>query len=180
MEPARIQFWRNKKQWTLNELAFLLKGKEPVPFLEMLPESAAKKEITQLTHDLYEFAAHDRRMQTSDPHTGKYVAPTHSIDSRTLLQWVSQLEGIEIPKQLTPLLPKAEPIQNQNKWGYTHDTKLLRTCRWVVENYWEEADFKEVSSKPGVVADLREKFELSDREAQAVDLVTRHDRLRKP
>ena len=74
MEPARIQFWRNKKQWTLNELAFLLKGKEPVSFLEMLPESAAKKEITQLTHDLYEFAAHDRRMQTSYTHTGQYVA----------------------------------------------------------------------------------------------------------
>jgi hypothetical protein len=109
--------------------------------------------------------------------TGNFYSNTYN--SSELLHWVSKLEGLKIPSEFSSLLPEEATPKKDTKWGYTYDTKLLKICRGVVVNYREGEDHKKVSSKVGVVADLKKRFNLSEREAQAIDLVTRHDKIRK-
>jgi len=124
-----------------------------------------------------------RRSERKDlPATGRtqvtrYVEIYARVEPAHFLKWAKGKE-YEIPEELVDLLNRPEHEQQQEtnkKWGYLHDTKLLEIVRWVVEEYWEGKDLKEAPSKDAIVAELKEKYELTQNEATAVDLVTRHD-----
>lgn len=68
-----------------------------------------------------------------------------------------------------------------------HDTKLLRAAQWVIAEYWEGKDPKKGPTKADMIDKLKMLGALSDGalsdlskgEAEAVDLVTRPDALRR-
>jgi len=91
----------------------------------------------------------------------------------TLIKWAER-NGERPPF----LFPEAR-ADNQTEWGFTHDTRLLRIVREVIRNEWEGRDPARCPSKESVVEDLMAKHNLSKNEAEAVDLVTRHDSRRR-
>lgn len=54
-------------------------------------------------------------------------------------------------------------------------TRLLDAAQWVIETYWSGKAPEEGPTKELVIEKLQELQNLSRNEAEAVDLVTRHD-----
>jgi hypothetical protein len=183
MEQARFTFWRNKKQWTFHELAHLLLGLEPFTPSDIighidLEQESEGHEVWQLRRDLVDLANADPEFSELLEEEKLSIYSDDQFDSVFLLNWISNLEGLEVPPELQPLLNQIHKKTGFHYWVYQHDTKLLEKCRWVIEHYWEGKDIKKVPSKAVIVNQLTRKHGLSGREAAAVDLVTRHDQIR--
>lgn len=73
-----------------------------------------------------------------------------------------------------------ERDQPSSYWPFKHDTELLIIVREVIRENWENKDPARAPSKEGIVNELQVKHGLSKNEAEAVDLVTRHDSIRNP
>ena len=87
-----------------------------------------------------------------------------------------------IRREFRKFRDKAREQRDSNKprdWTYTHDTRLLSHIRWVIETYWEGKEYSKAPTKQLVIEKLRDRG-LSKSEAEAVDLVTRHDSRRSP
>ena len=63
-------------------------------------------------------------------------------------------------------------------WPFTYDTELLRAAREIVWQHWEGKDPDKAPSSEWMIEQLMERG-LTRKEAEAVDLVTRHDNRRK-
>ena len=95
MKPARFRHWRNCKQWTIYQLALLLRGWEPVAISGL--DIDQREKMSQEIEDWKTYALDCPCRQTnyelgktSDFYSTKY-------SSSELLDWASKLEGIEIP-----------------------------------------------------------------------------------
>lgn len=103
---------------------------------------------------------------------------TIAIDHRDLKAWFEQYA----PEEHPPFLFDETFRPPAGSWPYTHDTKLLGAIRWVIETYWEGKSESQWPTKELVKEKLRQVYpdgdDLTDRELEAIDLVTRHDKRR--
>ena len=74
------------------------------------------------------------------------------------------------------------PDTPASEWSqFTHDTKLLKACRWVIKTYWEGRAEVDWPTKDFILEKLEGIYpvRLSKGEMEAIDLVTRHDAKRR-
>ena len=117
-----------------------------------------------------------------------------------LRRWAAEAHGVDIGEVPGPdqapdstrgapasdipedLISGAETSPNASGWPYAHDTKLLAAIRWVIETYWEGKSESEWPTKELVKEKLKMLYPngegLTERELDAIDLVTRHDNRR--
>ena len=99
MKPAEFYYWRNYKEWTIRELAFLLRKKEPQTNLD--PQNGEEEsEVLDLLNKLEAIAARDPDLKYENALMAHPIATNDRIDSTFLLNWAQQIEGIEVPEEL--------------------------------------------------------------------------------
>lgn len=69
--------------------------------------------------------------------------------------------------------------ESPDDWLFTHDTMLLREVRWAIKTWWEGKPPEQWPSKELAVEKLMENRKLTRNEAEAVDLIVRHDTRRR-
>ena len=105
MKPACFEFWLATRIWSFYELAFLLKGFEPVPMKEV--DSAHTSEMRETLVKMEKRAVLFWRSHNLVPplEFGLVQCPLEwSYDSRALLKWAESLPGIKVPTKLLSLM----------------------------------------------------------------------------
>lgn len=105
-EPARIDFWSNKPNWSVREFVFLHKNFEPIG-----PGKAwgAHQEFSQMVRDWKVWSPGCPGL-LSDSDT-PFDTPVPKI---ALINWAMKLRGVTIPDWMTKLVDQAETITYPN------------------------------------------------------------------
>jgi hypothetical protein len=191
-EP-NYRYWDTKSTYNLLQAAWLFCGYTPPNSLP--PPSKTPSEVQDVTIRLLEEVPHEnraeaRRITHGGPATPQVVHDNLHIpwmDSgirenklffkrEDLRRWAedNKLEDVAIF-----LFPERRQKPAPDKWGFQHDTRLLGVAREVVKDYWEGKPPEKALKKEALVDEICGRFDLTKNEAQAIDLVTRHDRRRQ-
>lgn len=171
---SEVAMWRAVGVYTAAQAAWLLIDREPQTMWIRDTEGMAFTLACRI----------QERFRTSDygefgPRNGfpSDVAPLVSqiVDPGRLHVTLDELRLFAEECGMRPtILCDDEPEQMQG-WPYTHDTKLLKAARWVIETYSGQPDWP---TRELVIEKLQEHHGLSRNEARAVDTVTRPDSIR--
>ncbi len=179
--------WIRKAFWHLDEGVALLLGADPNNVKELRNRTSIPQEFREFLiefHDMLDTAERSEGVEyeVNLPSINNGWRITYAeVKPTVFLKWAKE-KGYRIPSELKPVLSWVTPDEQQgaSKWGYQHDTKLLKIARDIIEQYWEEKDPNSAPSKEAIIAELKETYPaMSDSEAKAIDLITRHDKLRK-
>lgn len=101
MEKERISYWRNRPTWTIYDLVFLLREREPKPYDDL--ESDIKQELVFWT---------DWALGCPELNSFEKAPMTTLVNAKKLLAWASSLDGVEIPDCWRPLMEtENQPIE---------------------------------------------------------------------
>jgi hypothetical protein len=159
--------WCAYPHWTLEEAANLLTG--CVPHREMFlrgPEHVALDEEVLATENQLRAAINGRlEVVKSKTHFGKtYLLAEQVFD------WARQ-EQFPLPDDLV----KAEQLVHHRYSAETYSTPCLEAARWVVENFWENANLREPPRAGVIIQALLQKYpDLSGAECDMIEKLTRH------
>ncbi len=171
--------WDKVTAFSLREAAFLLCDMEPFEPTENHPVppevQAMMRQLTQgLVPDrdtgereFYERFMHRRPAERHVPGEQYYLR-------ETLERWTAD-EKLWAPF----LVPEQRERGGGSEWPFSYDTRLLKAVRRVIREHWERAAPQHAPTRDRMVKKLMESG-LSRTEAEAVDLVTRHESRRKP
>lgn len=178
LPSANFDKWSKSDLWSLQEFAYLLKNKEPTS--ELWPFDF--KDFDSHYKELEKQAIRSEKVNNLSP-INRYwdgdMPITREYRPCALIKWAVS-HGYEIPEGLKHIISQPCDDYIQGKWEYKHDTKMMRIVREVVEEYWEGVDPKNAKSRKEILLTLKEKYpDISQGEAEAIDLITRHDKLRK-
>jgi len=156
MKSARFQYWRNKQNWSFYELAFLLKGYEPV----------ALSKVDSKHYPMIKMALDDMKVYATD------YCRTHRIvldiefgtqsdlldqyhPTSTLLKWVNGLEGIKIHEKFITLIKTDQKTKStaSNKSQVIRERKSLLVIIGALSK-----ELKLNLSKPYAAAKVIEKM----------------------
>ena len=170
--------WDKVTAFSVREAAFLLCDMEPFEPSESHPlppeVQAMMRQLNQgLTPDrdtgereFYERFMHRQPAERHVPGEQYYLR-------ETLAQWASEA------KLWAPfVVPEQRQGSAGNGWPFSYDTRLLEAVRQVIREHWEQTNPQDAPTREGVVKQLMDSG-LSRTEAEAVDLVTRHEERRK-
>ncbi len=159
--------WCAYPHWTIEETANLLSG--CVPHREMLmrgKKHAALDEDVLVMENKIRMAL---KKELTVVKSRKYFGKTYLV-SEEVFSWAHR-NNIMIPK----LLHQAEhEIRHRyNTKGYT--TPCIEATKWVVENFWENANLREPPTAGAIIQALLQEFpELSGAECDRVEQIARH------
>ena len=171
--------WDKVTAFSLREAAFLLCDKEPFEPTENHP---VPPEVQAMMRQLNQGLAPDRDTGEREFYESfrhrqpaeRHVPGEQYYLRETLEKWTA--DG----KLWAPfLVPEQREPGCGNNWPFSYDTRLLKVIREVIREHWERTAPKDAPSRDAVVKWLVARG-LSRREAEAVDLVTRHESRRKP
>ncbi len=170
--------WDRVTAFSLREAAFLLCDLEPFGPTENHP---VPPEVQAMMRQLTQGLAPDRdtgereyyeRFMHRQP-AERHVPGEQYYLRETLKRWTTE-EKLWAPF----LMPEQREGSGGNQWPFNYDTRLLKAVRQVIREHWEGAAPQDAPTRERVVKRLMESG-LSRAEAEAVDLVTRHESRRK-
>lgn len=170
--------WDKVAMFTLREAAFLLCDIEP---FEPTADRPVPPEVQAMIRQLHQEPEPDGDMgerEFYESFAHRHPAERHIPGEQyylreTLARWTA---GANIAAPF--LFPDRREGGSKGMWPFTYDTKLLQVAREVVWQHWEGKDPKDAPSSEWMVDRLMERG-ITRREAEAVDLVTRHENRRK-
>jgi len=171
--------WNKVAMFTLREAAFLLCDLEPFDATADRPVPPDVQAMIRQLHQGPEPDGDTGEREFYESFAHRYPAERHNPGEKyylqeTLKRWAAR-NNIAAPF----LFPEQREGGSTGMWPSTYDTKLLRLAREVVWQHWEGKDPKDAPSREWLIERLLERG-ITRREAEAIDLVTRHDNRSKP
>lgn len=104
-DAARFDYWLKRNQWTVRELAYLLKGKEPPDILDWDIAESESKDFQQFYADFQSLSQDIAYTYQLDPIQKSPEPFEITYKPVELLDWFKS-KGYAIPNALLPLLKK--------------------------------------------------------------------------
>ena len=159
--------WCSYPHWTIEETANLLTGCVPhrTMFLRGDVHAALDEEVLA-TENLVRA---DLNKKLEVVKSRKYFGKTYLL-SEQVFAWANR-KGVVIPRELA----RAEEVVRNRYKGTQYTTPCLEAARWVVLNYWENANLREPPASGAIIQALLQQFpELSGHECDMIEQITRH------
>ena len=179
MSKPNYAFWDGFTEFELLDAASLFCDLEPERWTNKNPVPPSVRSMrNRLLREVHYMDTTRTQWRTAEDFVGKLQSFEETIPGEVLFSRADRTTWARKKGIPAPFLFKKQREESAGgEWPFTHDTKLLRVVREVIRDYWEGQDPKSAPAKVGIVKELIEKG-LTRNEAEAVDLVTRHDSIR--
>lgn len=160
--------WCAFDHWTVEEAANLFTGCVP-----HRPMFLRGDENRALDEEVLENENHIRavlKTKLEVVQSRKYFDKTY-IKGEQVMTWAKTHPDLSLPEDLL----KAEQVVRHRYQSEQYTTPCLEAAKWVVENFWENANLREPPTSGAIIQALLHKYpDLSGADCDMIEKITRH------